>query len=315
MKIFALSIAKNEADIIEQCFDAALDWADGIFAVDNGSDDDTWQLIEKMAASDDRVRALGCWDEPFSESVRGRIFEQAHRVGRAGDWWCRLDADEFYIDDPRGFLAAVPRARSRVWSSSFEYYFTDVDSERFAADPDHFSCGMPIEQTIRHYLNNYGELRFVRHEKMLRGHRSPTGRDWPSGWPVTKATDVHQTRIRLRHYQYRSPRQIESRLATRRAAVNSGGAFQHEDKAGWIERVVSRQAQLSLGEQARESADLTWRDRVVPARLLHREETDCPLVESPELLGALPTRRSSGLVRRTASRLRPPTVATTTVWP
>ena len=131
MQIFALSISKNEADILEQCFDAAKVWANRIFAVDNGSSDDTWALIERMAASDDRVVALGCWPEPFSESLRGEIFEQARNAGSHGDWWCRLDADEFYVDDPRSFLASVPRNRSRVWSSSFEYYFTDLDAARW----------------------------------------------------------------------------------------------------------------------------------------------------------------------------------------
>jgi hypothetical protein len=32
-----------------------------------------------------------------------------------GDWWCILDADEFYIDDPREFLEAVPKRFSSVW--------------------------------------------------------------------------------------------------------------------------------------------------------------------------------------------------------
>ena len=126
---------------------------------------------------------------------------------------------------------------------------------------------------------------------MLEGHLTPHGRTWPSGWPVAKGVDVHQERIRLKHYQYRSPSQIEGRLVTRRRAISSGGAFHHEGRTGWLERVVSREAQLSLGEQEDESGEPSWHDRIVPAELLDKDLLDGRLVARPDLVGPLPRRR------------------------
>lgn len=35
------------------------------------------------------------------------------------DWWCILDENEIYIDDPREFFARVPGCQGEAWSSSF----------------------------------------------------------------------------------------------------------------------------------------------------------------------------------------------------
>ena len=48
MKIFAISIVKNEADVIEQNLKEAELWADKIFILDNGSTDGTWEIIQSL---------------------------------------------------------------------------------------------------------------------------------------------------------------------------------------------------------------------------------------------------------------------------
>ena len=49
MKIHGLSIVKNEADILQECFISALDWCDHIYVFDNGSDDGGWELVKELA--------------------------------------------------------------------------------------------------------------------------------------------------------------------------------------------------------------------------------------------------------------------------
>jgi hypothetical protein len=56
------------------------------------------------------------------EGLRAAIFHAFRSNAGSRDWWCQLDADEIYIDDPRIFLAKVPDRFQTVWSASFQYY-------------------------------------------------------------------------------------------------------------------------------------------------------------------------------------------------
>ena len=51
MHIHALSLIKNEADVIGQSLAAAAAWADCIYVYDNGSDDGTWEIVRELAAT------------------------------------------------------------------------------------------------------------------------------------------------------------------------------------------------------------------------------------------------------------------------
>ena len=44
----------------------------------------------------------------FQEGLRGIIWESIRYEASDGDWWCFMDGDEFYYDDPRQFLLNVP---------------------------------------------------------------------------------------------------------------------------------------------------------------------------------------------------------------
>lgn len=48
MKIFAIMLVKNEADIVGYVLKEAEKWADKIFIIDNGSTDGTWEIIQSM---------------------------------------------------------------------------------------------------------------------------------------------------------------------------------------------------------------------------------------------------------------------------
>ena len=48
MKIFAIMLVKNEADIVGSVLKDAQKWADKIFILDNGSTDGTWEIIQSL---------------------------------------------------------------------------------------------------------------------------------------------------------------------------------------------------------------------------------------------------------------------------
>lgn len=209
VKIHGICLIKNEGDIIEFTLLRALAWCDHIYVFDNGSADGTWEKVQALARSHPAIVPFQSSAEPFSEGLRSRVFNRFQSLAAPGDWWCRLDADEIYIDDPRRFLAAVPAAYHVVWAIQFQYYLVREELDRFV---DLDACP-PIEseeQLPRHYRADASEARFFRHRQGLL---------WPPGaWPRHMGLTLPR-RIRLRHYKYRSPGQLKMRLAVRKEAA------------------------------------------------------------------------------------------------
>jgi hypothetical protein len=227
-KIFGICLVKNEADIIVQCLRAAQEWCTRIYVYDNGSEDGTWEKIGDFAATCKTIVPFRQDGKPFSDSLRGEVFEHFKETCCAADWWCRLDADEFYIDDPRAFLAEVPPEFDMVWSASFQYYFTEKDLARYQVNPELFADEVPAQIKCRYYLNNWSERRFFRHKRELQFR---TGNAWPR--PLRSP---FPKRIRLKHFQYRSPHQIQKRLETRRIPMLFG-LYRHEKVPDWQSRI------------------------------------------------------------------------------
>jgi glycosyltransferase involved in cell wall biosynthesis len=249
--IFAMCLVKNEADIISQCLRAAATWCDRVIVYDNGSEDDTWSIVRELSKHLSCVIPFRRDHQPFSDSLRSEMFEAYRALSTEGDWWCRLDADEIYIDNPRLFLAQVPASYNLVWSASFQYYFTEVDAARYQADPHAFEDHVNIEQRCRYYRNDWSEPRFFRYRKILKYG----DRDWP-----VPLEHPYAKRIRLKHYQYRSPRQITQRLLTRRTAMASG-LFRHEMIPNWRYRI--NQHQPILTGTSSPYFPSSWEERVV----------------------------------------------------
>lgn len=232
MKIFGNCLVKNEADMIVETLRHAAHWCDRMFVFDNGSTDGTWEKVLELARREPRVVPFKSAAVPYRDSLRMDTFNHFRSECGAGDWWCKLDADELYQDDPREFLAAVPARHHVVWGVNFQFYFTEADAARFAADAHAYPPHTPAEQALRHYRCEYSETRFFRHRP---------GLVWDRGSAPRHLGVVHPRRIRFKHYQYRSPDQIQLRLKTRQEAMASGcGTFQgYNEETDWRQKVVS----------------------------------------------------------------------------
>jgi hypothetical protein len=213
---------------------------------------------------------------PFREELRGEIFERYRDLASPGDWWCRLDADEFYVDDPREFLRSVDKRFGFVRSATYNVYFTDADVAAYEADPAGW-LARPVQDRLRHYQNNWSEGRFVRHRANLRweGHI----------WPENRGRTCRD-RIRLLHYQYRSPDQIAHRLEIRQ---QNPECFPHESSRALL---VPRAASTGWASDALRDAGTgiaTWKDRVRPAGECDVADDSGTYVAHPELMPPLPS--------------------------
>ncbi len=218
MKIHCICLVKDEEDILEQTVSSAASWADHIFIADNGSSDSTPQIIDRLVDGKKIIKVNGFEKVRYREGLCGLIYQQFKHLAKPGDWWCRLDADEFYLDNPKEFLAKMPRRIDTVWSSHYSYQFSDLDYEKYQQDPASF-LATPIPMRIRHYINSGGEVRFAK-------HRFPY--IWRGPWPNLRFWSSEH-RIRIQQYQYRSPEQILKRLKNRQ---NLPRSFSHESMDG-----------------------------------------------------------------------------------
>jgi hypothetical protein len=282
MRIHAMTMVKDEADIVAECLEAATDWADHVYVFDNGSTDGSWDIVQGLAAEHPAIVPWKSDDVTFHDGLRAQIFEAFRARSEPGDWWCRLDTDEFYVDDPRVFLRKVPERYRVVWMASFSYYFTDKDAERYEQDPELYADDVPIEEKIRYYVNHWSEPRFFRYREDIR---------WASGgFPAfVESSAAYPVRIWQKHFAYRSPQQIGKRLAARHPD-KTGAVFEHETIADWGTAVGAVRSTRDLMERSgAEFATLRWEDRVVPAASLDYDEHDRRLAVNESLMPPLPT--------------------------
>ena len=255
-------VARNEADVIGDALRAAARQFDHVYVLDNASEDGTGDVVRRVAAQHPAVVPLGSTDRPFSNAMREEILAEHRGRGGRGDWWCKLDADEIYAEDPWAFLRKVPPGYDVVHGASFQFRFTDRDLARYEADPALFGADVPVTERLRFYRNDWSEPRFVRDDGgPLFRHGHPWGR---AAFPL---------RIWLRHYKHRSPEQIARRVSDRLAAARGCGAFRHE---------------VAAARRLGDAGAPCWRARVARAADLDHDRGDGRLVLREDSMPPLP---------------------------
>jgi hypothetical protein len=279
MKIYCVCVVKNEDDVLGEVIAAATQWADRIFIADHQSTDRTADVIASLVRKHSNVVDVGHLTEPFSDAIRATVFQRAGGISVPGDWWCGLDADEFYLDDPRQFLAEVPSDVDTVWTSHFQFYFTDRDFETYQADPRAFMA-VPVRERIKYYRNNSSEIRFVKHTRPF---------VWHNQWPYLRCS-ASRKRIRVAHYQYRSPLQIAKRLQVRRLVLQQTGGrvFGHEGPT--TKSAVGSLDDLSIPADPAHLKPEHFIEKIAPAHDLDHS-ADGQLVDREEGLMRLPNVR------------------------
>lgn len=202
---------RDEADITGQCLQSMLQWADTIHVFDTGSVDNTWEIVQDFAARDRRVIPVRKEPVYFSETrLRGFLFHVARQHMRDGDWFLRVDADEFHHIPPPEFVRNHLSKHETI--AYHQYYdFRLLQSEVAAWERGEEKLkdrARPIEERRRHYtVSVYAEPRLCRYRSTMQ-------------WPETvsfpfNAGYVARERLPIRHYPHRDPVQLDRRCRLR----------------------------------------------------------------------------------------------------
>ncbi|MBR1402572.1 MAG: glycosyltransferase family 2 protein [Treponema sp.] len=232
MNIFAIMLVKDEADIVASVLKDAETWADKIFVLDNGSTDGTWEIIQSLA--DDKIIPWKQYFGPYHNGLRADVYNEFKHLSKPGDWWCfKLDADEFYAENPRTFLEKQRKSTGLVAKKSLDYYLTEEDIHEY-----NFSGNFEQDKNHIKYLKStcWSEPRFFKEKKNIKWVSEPNAH-----YPSNCGKLSNQT-ILVKHYQFRSPQQMQKRLDVRNATEmkKNGLAFRHVKEQKWQELLKKR---------------------------------------------------------------------------
>jgi len=231
-KLYAICLVKNEDDIIGQTLTYATQYCNKIFVIDNGSTDQTWDIVQDLGGLHPQIVPFAQKDEPYDEGLRWFAYDAHHQELTEDDWWLILDSDEFLAEDPRAVISQAMKERTDIIKSwQIQFYYTEKDYEAWMADRD--NRDLPIFVRRRYYRIDWQEPRLFRNQ--LKRHvifrQSKLLTDsalW--GTAVERIQGrVSSRRIFNRHFQYRDPEQIEQRLRLRLKTLRG---FRHVKTAG-----------------------------------------------------------------------------------
>lgn len=224
MKIAAHFLVRDEEDVIKEVLDHASTFCDQIYLLDTGSSDSTYEI----ALAHPKMTWCMRKKSVYSDALRQLLVERSRNELSDDDWFLALSADHFFTSDPRTDLAKAAAERADVITYDVaQFYFT-------AADLKSASAGItwrktPLEERIRHYAINYHDFPVAfRNQPGISYAREVT--EWPT-MPERKIASFHPV---LKHYQFRSPEQMQRRLKLRRAQRKSGfSGFRHYGSFSW----------------------------------------------------------------------------------
>jgi glycosyltransferase involved in cell wall biosynthesis len=279
VRFHCLLPVRDEADIIGQCLAHALKWADAIYVFDTGSVDNTWEIVQDIAARDKRVVPMRKESAYFSETrLRGYMFHVARERMLDSDWFLRVDADEFHHVPPPEFAGNWMRNHETVAYHQY-YNFQLLQSEVDAwnrGDETLRDRQRPIEERRRHYtISRYAEPRLCRYRSTMQ-------------WPPTvsfpfNAGFVARERLPIRHYPHRDPVQLERRCRLRAIMMAD-----KENRANWSRPELHHWAERNV-EKFITPDDL-------PGLKYWKQGTELPFVCQTNHLKALPIRVAQRLI-------------------
>lgn len=240
-RIIAISVVRNEADIVAQALRHVAPYLDLCIVVDCGSTDGTAREVSLVKRDFAHVFLVKNVGPLFPDIVRRHVWNAWRRHFSWKDWWLYADADEFVDRDPRDAVReAVNERADHIFSAHANFYYTQSEASAWKNGVEtELDRQRPIGDRRRHYRMHTSQIRLFRNLFWLRWNSdtfTPTG--------LAKPASMH---LPIRHYQYRDLSQIYDRWKIRNSHMVDG-AFRTENPHwyGELEESISKDGDPSL---------------------------------------------------------------------
>jgi glycosyltransferase involved in cell wall biosynthesis len=228
---------RDEADILGQSLRHLLTWADAVYVFDTGSVDESWEIVQQFATSDKRVIPVKKDAVFFSDKrLRGWLFHQTRRWMRHGDWFLRVDADEFHHIPPPDFVRTRLRKHETIaYHQYYDFRLTTSEVKAWELGKETLADrSRPIEERRRWFTPSvYTEPRLCRYRDSMQ-------------WPETvsfpfNAGYLAVERLPIRHYPHRDPAQLERRCRLRSIMMVDleNACNRHWAQSNWRQHIVA----------------------------------------------------------------------------
>lgn len=206
MRIVAISLVKNEVDIVEPFVRHAVARVDRLIVLDNGSTDGTRQILQHLVNEGLAIDVIDDPEPGFYQARRMTNLMRDHALERCrADWVVPLDADEFLVGpDLKSIVRSID---DRPFGLQWQTYVPDP-----ADRPEELN---PVRR-IRHRLKQEERLWIKVMVPAVLGRQPGTAFDHGSHQFIRESLPVPPVlggSSLLAHFPGRSPDQFASKLA------------------------------------------------------------------------------------------------------
>lgn len=229
MKVAALSMMKNEADILPYKLKYMENQVDYYLFLDNESEDNSLEIVSKHPKTVfcDNVKGT------FKTTMVDKFIEEVQKYIGINDWIVHLDPDEFPFFNIKNEIKMLDNSYNcmRVYFPYF--FFTKKMYTKWKNDPN-------FRKKINEFdIHNYkyfartlhAEVRIIENFR-INGDR-PKLTKLKLSLPLPEPAVIYDNELYFGHYQYRSPEQIKNRLELRKKTVENGSPSFHYYKEKW----------------------------------------------------------------------------------
>jgi len=228
LRVMAMMLCRNEADVIAECIGALAAWGVPRLAVLDGcSDDGTWETLQDIQRRKldlgielDLLREDQATAARFREDKREMLYALARRSAPF-DWVISIDADEIYEDSPLEAISLAEADGAQAIMPFIPEFWLTVDDVRNGALVE--DERLSVQQRRRwyswcwrenHIWRERADLHYLPDEQ--RGvHRDPYRPDGQS-WPALQSLRLLRQGAPIqKHYPIRSVRQGIAKMGDR----------------------------------------------------------------------------------------------------
>lgn len=226
-KIYAISVIRNEEDIIEKSLTYAKTWFDKVIVFDNGSSDRTWEIVNDI--SDSQIIPFQKKSVPYSDALRNEVFHAFKNELDDKDWWAIQDADEFFLTDPHQIINEYSSQYDVIASKKIDFLPSREQLEKLISA----NIELSLEDINTCNPWAWSEMRLFRHRKKLKWHEF---KEWPDHLGRVSPPLQH-----IQHFPIRSISQAKAKFLEKKEANNlNNNMFKHiQDVNFWLDWIPS----------------------------------------------------------------------------